>query len=97
MSDQKSQKLKFQVSFLGLNIALSPNLIASSEVAFHEDSESGLNSKITFGTKKSFGQTTVTFQSSDSEQAVFLTASTVTFSALPLIFLKQKFHFIEPF
>ena len=44
--DQKSQKLKFQVSFLGLNIALSPNLIGSSDADFHKDSESGLNSKI---------------------------------------------------
>ena len=46
MSDQKSQKLKFQVSFLGLNIALSPNLIGSSDADFHKDFESGLNSKI---------------------------------------------------
>ena len=37
---------------------LSPNLIGSSEVPSHEDSESGLNSKITFGTKESFGQIT---------------------------------------
>ena len=44
--DQKSQKLKFQVSFLGLNIALSPNLIGSSDEDFQKDSESGLNSKI---------------------------------------------------
>ena len=44
--DQKSQKLKFQVSFLGLNIALTPNLIGSSDADFHKDSESGLNSKI---------------------------------------------------
>ena len=35
--DQKSQKLKFQVSFLGLNIALSPNMIGSSEADFHKD------------------------------------------------------------
>ena len=41
--DQKSQKLKFQVSFLGLNIALSPNLVGSSDADFHKDSESGLN------------------------------------------------------
>ena len=46
LSNQKSQKLKFQVSFLGLNIALSPNLIGSSDADFHKDSESGLNSKI---------------------------------------------------
>lgn len=57
--DQKSQKLKFQVSFLGLNIALSPNLIGSSDADFHMNSESGLISN-----KKnqgSFGQTTVAF------------------------------------
>ena len=46
LSDQKFQKLKFQVSFLGLNIALSPNLIGSSDADFHKDSESGLNSKL---------------------------------------------------
>ena len=86
--DYKTQQQKLQVNFRDLNIALYINLIDSSEVPSHEDSESGLNSKITFGTKKSFGQTTVAFQSSDSEQAVFSTASTVTFSALPLIFLK---------
>ena len=44
--NQKNQKSKFQVSFSGLNIALSPNLIGSSDVDFHKDSESGLNSKI---------------------------------------------------
>ena len=44
--NQKYQKLKFQVSFLGLNIALSPNLIGSYDADFHKDSESGLNSKI---------------------------------------------------
>ena len=44
--DQKSQKLKLQVSFLGLNIALTPNLTGSSDADFHKDSESGLNSKI---------------------------------------------------
>ena len=33
-------------------------LIGSSDVAFYKDSESGLNSKITFGTKESVGQTT---------------------------------------
>ena len=38
------------VSFWGLNIALSPNLIGSSDADFHKDSESGLNSKITFST-----------------------------------------------
>ena len=95
--DYKTQQQKLQVNFRDLNIALYINLIDSSEVPSHEDSESGLNSKITVGTKKSFGQTTEAFQSSDSEQAVFSTASTVTFSALPLIFLKQKFHLIEPF
>ena len=42
----------------GQIIALYPNLIDSSEVPSHEDSESGLNSKITFGTKASFSQTT---------------------------------------
>ena len=42
--NQKSQKLEIQVSFLGLNIALSPNLIGSSDSDFHKDSESGLNS-----------------------------------------------------
>ena len=52
------KKSKFQVSFLGLNIALSPNLIGSSDVDFHKDSKSGLNSKIMFGTKESFVQTT---------------------------------------
>ena len=57
--DQKSQKLKFQVSFLGLNIALSPNLIGSSDADFHKDSESGLNSKIKKNTKESFVQITV--------------------------------------
>ena len=31
----KSQILQLQVSFLGLNIALSPNLIGSSDVDFH--------------------------------------------------------------
>merc|ERR1711876_165515 len=55
-SNQKTQKSKFQVSFLGLNIALSPNLIGSSDVDFHKDSKSGLNSKITFSTKESFVQ-----------------------------------------
>ena len=30
-----------------------------SDVDFHKDSESGLSSKITFGTKESFSQTTV--------------------------------------
>jgi len=54
----KSQKLKFQVSFWGLNIALSPNLIGSSDADFHMDYESGLNSK---KTPRSFGQTTVAF------------------------------------
>ena len=43
---------------MGLNIALSPNLIGSSDVDFHKDSKFGLNSKITFGTKESFVQTT---------------------------------------
>ena len=57
--DQKSQKLKFQVSFLGLNIALTPNLIGSSDADFHKDSESGLNSKIKKNTKESFVQITV--------------------------------------
>ena len=37
-------------------IALSPNLISSSKVPSHEVSESGPDSKIMFGTKKSFGQ-----------------------------------------
>ena len=37
----------------------SPNLIGSSDVDFHKDSESGFNSKITFGTKESFSRTTV--------------------------------------
>ena len=43
--NQKSQKLKLQVSFLGLNIALSPNLIGSSDTDFYKDSKSGLKSK----------------------------------------------------
>ena len=38
------------------NIALSSNLIGSSEVDFHKDSKSGLNSKIMFSTKDSFVQ-----------------------------------------
>ena len=54
----KSQKLKFHVSFLGLNIALSPNLIGSSDADFNKDSKSGLHSKIK-NTNKSFGQATV--------------------------------------
>ena len=62
--DQKSQKLKFQVSFLGLNIALSPNLIGSSDADFYKDSESGLNSKIKKNTKESFVQTTAELQKS---------------------------------
>ena len=49
---------KFQVSFLGLNIALSPNLIGSSDADFHKDFESGLNSKIKKNTKEAFVQTT---------------------------------------
>ena len=53
----KSQKLKFQVSFLGLNIALFPNLFGSSDVAFFNDSES--DSEFTFGTKESFDQISV--------------------------------------
>ena len=57
----KFQKLKFKVSFLGLNIALTPNLIGSSDADFHEDSESGLNSKIKKNTKESFGQITVDY------------------------------------
>ena len=57
--DQKSQKLKFQVSFLGLNIALTPNLIGSSDADFHKNFESGLNSKIKKNTKESFVQITV--------------------------------------
>ena len=42
----QTQKPKLQVSFWGLHIALSPNLIGSSESEFHKDSESGLNSKM---------------------------------------------------
>ena len=48
---------------MGLNIALSPNLIDSSHVDFHKDSECGLDSKITFGTEESYNnQTTVELQ-----------------------------------
>ena len=43
---QKPQKPKLQVSFLGLNIALPPNLIGSADVDFHRDFESGLDSKM---------------------------------------------------
>ena len=69
MPNQKSQKLKFQVSFLGLNIAKC-YLIGSSDADFHKDSESGLNSKIK-NTKESFVQITVelihVFQEPQSE------------------------------
>ena len=54
--NHKTQKSKFQVSFSGLNIALSPNLIGSSDVDFHKDSKSGLNSKIKENTKESFAK-----------------------------------------
>ena len=53
--DHKTPK---PIYFLGVNIALSSNLIGSSGVDFHKDSKFGLNSKITFGTKESFVQTT---------------------------------------
>ena len=46
--------------FLGLNIALSPNLIGSSDADFHKDSESDLNSKIK-NTKEAFVHTTAVF------------------------------------
>ena len=42
----QTQNLKLPVSFLGLNIALPPNLIGSSDADFHKDSKSGLNSKV---------------------------------------------------
>ena len=44
---------------MGLNIALSPNLIGSSDADFYKDSESGLNSKIKKNTKESFVHFTV--------------------------------------
>ena len=48
-------------SFFAVNIALSPNLIGLPDVALKNNSESGPNSKITFGTKESFGQSTVEY------------------------------------
>ena len=47
------------MSYLGLDIALSLNLVDLSDVDFYKDSESRLDSKIVFGTKESFSQTTV--------------------------------------
>ena len=59
--NQKTKKNpNFNSAFLGgLNIALYLNLIGSSDVDFHNNLESGIYSKITFGTKESFSQTTV--------------------------------------
>ena len=53
---QTKKTTDFKSAFLCLKIALSLNLIGSSDVNLHMDSESGLNSKIT---KESFRQTTV--------------------------------------
>ena len=50
--------LSLTVSFLGLNIALSPNLIGLSDADFHIIPNLVLTQKLK-NTKKSFGQTTV--------------------------------------
>jgi len=67
----KSQNSNFKSAFLGLNIALSPNLIGSSDADFHKDSESGLNWTMK-NTKESFVQTTADLiVLSSSKQIIF--------------------------
>ena len=52
---QTIKNQKTQSAFWGYIFALSTNLMSSSEVPSQENSKSGLTSKITFGTKESFG------------------------------------------
>ena len=54
-----SPDLRTPGDFLGVINALFQNLVDSSYVPFHKDSESPLNSKITFSTKESILRVTV--------------------------------------
>ena len=73
---------------MGLNIALSPNLIDSSHVDFHKDSESGLDSKITFGTEESYDQTIVELQINSRVRFTLKASRVITSKAFKVRFKK---------